>query len=208
MHKENPVSKLSPAMWKNTDKYRGGHLIKVGWKMVWGAFLRYVVFQGNRNQYLRHLGVKLGPDCDILTSIKNFGTEPWLIEIGARVTITAGVMFLTHDGANRIFRDQIAGSTPWGNRFGTIQILDNCFIGVNSILMPGIRIGPNSIVGAGSMVNKDVPPNTVAAGVPVKPLCSLEDYIKQYQENMLPIQAKDRRALRQELTTKFWGEER
>jgi acetyltransferase-like isoleucine patch superfamily enzyme len=174
-----------------------------------GQFLKYyVVFKGNRTKYLRSLGVKIGNDCQILNRPINYGSEPWLIEIGNKVTVTNGVFLLTHDASSRLFRESLTGSSKFGNRFGTVRVLDNCFIGINSIILPGVTIGPNSIVGAGSVVVKDVPPNTVVAGVPAREISDLEDYIKKYQERMVPIKAKNREDLRKELTLYFWGEER
>ncbi len=49
-----------------------------------------------------------------------------------------------------------------------VYIGKNCLIGIHAILMPGIRIGDNSVVGAGSVVTKDVPPNTIVAGNPAR----------------------------------------
>jgi serine acetyltransferase len=74
--------------------------------------------------------------------------------------------------------------------------------------MPGVSIGPNSIVGVGSVVNKDVPPDTVVAGVPARPIYTLDEYIDRYGSKMIPIQAETRKDLRRELTRRFWGEER
>jgi len=115
---------------------------------------------------------------------------------------------VTHDGASRLFRDRLPGSSRYGNRFGKIIIKDNCFIGVSSVILPGVTIGPDSIVGAGSVVNKDIPPNMVYAGVPAQMICTLEEYIQNYQQKMIPIEATDRNSLRRELTLKLWGEER
>lgn len=166
------------------------------------------VCRGDKVRYLRWKGVKIGQGCEIITSTDLFGSEPWLIEIGNRVTVTKGVVFLTHDGASRLFRHRIKNSNPFGNRFGRILIHDESFIGVYSILMPGVEIGPNSIVGAGSLVNKNIPANMVYAGVPARPICTLDEYIHSYQEKMIEIHATDRAGLRKELTHRFWGEER
>ena len=76
------------------------------------------------------------------------------------------------------------------------------------MLMPAIEIGSNSIVGVGSVVNKDVPANTVVAGVPARPICSLDAYVARYQQKMIGITATTRSALRTELTQKRWGESR
>lgn len=49
-----------------------------------------------------------------------------------------------------------------------IDIKDNCFIGANSTILAGVTIGPNVIIAAGSVVNKDISPNTIVGGVPAK----------------------------------------
>lgn len=51
---------------------------------------------------------------------------------------------------------------------GKVALKKNCKIGSHSVIMPGVTIGENSIVGAFSFVNKDVPPNIIACGIPVK----------------------------------------
>jgi acetyltransferase-like isoleucine patch superfamily enzyme len=199
---------LSPPTWDNSDSHFFGHLIRVLTNEIKAVFLRYVFFRGNKIAYLRHLGVRIGKDCDILNTVKNFGTEPWLIEIGQRVTLAEGVILYTHDGANRVFRDRLPDSSRWGNRFGTIRILDNCFIGANTIIMPDVQIGPNSIVGAGSVVTSDVPPQTVVAGVPAHTLCTLDEYVERYKRKMILIGSSNREELRRELTQKLWEETR
>lgn len=55
------------------------------------------------------------------------------------------------------------------------------------MILPGVTIGDNSIIGAGSIVNKDIPSNTVAAGVPCKKICSLEEYEEKHKDDFLYI---------------------
>ena len=121
-------------------------------------------------ELLRRQGVRVGDDCRIM--IRDFGTEPFLISIGNHCTITADVALVTHDGSTWVFTDDV----PDVQRFGRIDILDNCFIGLRATILPGVRIGPNAIVGAGAVVTSDVPPNTVVAGCPARVICSLDDY--------------------------------
>ena len=52
--------------------------------------------------------------------------------------------------------------------FGKVVLKNNCRIGSHSTVLPGVTIGKNSIVGAHSLVNKDIPDNVVAFGVPAK----------------------------------------
>ena len=199
-----PVPLHKPT-WAHSDERRFGHLVQALLREVTGLWQRYGRYRGNKVAYLRHLGVRIGEGCDLLNGIKDFGTEPWLIELGHRVTLAHGVVLLTHDGASRLFRQAIPGSSRWGNRFGTIQIGDNVFVGINTIILPGVTIGANSIIGAGSVVTKDVPPQTVAAGVPARPICTLAEYIERYQQKMIPVTATTSAELRRELTEKLWG---
>jgi acetyltransferase-like isoleucine patch superfamily enzyme len=121
-------------------------------------------------EYFRKLGAQIGERCYIIPT--DLGTEPYLVRIGNHVAVSQGVVFITHDGAAWVFRDEI----PSLQVFGPIVIEDNCFIGARTILCPNIRIGRNSVVGAGSLVISDIPPNSVAIGVPARVWGSREKY--------------------------------
>lgn len=149
--------------------------------------------------YRKEFGVTIGKNCRIMGKRLNiFGSEPYLIEIGNNVTIADDVKFITHDGGVGIFRKEIHGI----NVFGKIIIKDNCFIGVNSVLLPNIIIGPNSIVGAGAIVTKNVPEATVVVGVPAKILMSIDEYKNKalrkaiILEGVLSFQEKKRQILK------------
>lgn len=60
------------------------------------------------------------------------------------------------------------------NKVGKIILKKNCKIGSHSVIMPGVIVGENSIIGAFSFVNKDVPSNVVAAGVPIRMIKKIE----------------------------------
>ena len=121
-------------------------------------------------------GLQIADDCRIM-GMPDFGSEPFLISIGKHVTISSGVTFITHDGGTWVFRDQPKYCDVI--KYGRIVIHDNCFIGFGSTIMPGVSIGPNSVVAARSVVTKDVPPNTVVGGVPAHLLMSTEDYAEK-----------------------------
>lgn len=142
--------------------------------------------------YNKYLGVKFGKNVRIL-HFPRWGSEPFLIEIGDNVTITRGVAFVNHDGGVALFRDKIPGL----NVFGKIKIGNNVFIGINSIIMPGVTVGNNVVIGAGSIVNKDVPDNVVVAGVPAKIIKSVQDYKEGFEERSMIVKAtnaNDRKA--------------
>ncbi len=176
-------------------------------KVIGRKFVYLVRFRGNKIAYLRYLGARIGEDCAIYTTIGNFGSEPWLIEIGNHVMLASGVVLMTHDGSSRLFRDRFSDmNARYGNRFGTITIHDDSFVGLNSIIVPNITIGPDSLVGTGSVVTKNVEPNTVVAGNPARFICSMDEYVERYRAKMIPVMAQDRESLRRELTTRLWGE--
>ena len=116
-------------------------------------------------------GCKVGENVK-WTGLPIIGSESELITIGDNVTIARNVVFHTHDGAVRLFRDEYPGI----NVFGEIKIGNNVFIGSDSIIMPNTTIGDNVIIGSGSVVTKSIPNNSVAAGVPAKIIKSLEEY--------------------------------
>lgn len=113
-------------------------------------------------RYLRKLGMKIGKNCHFNTL--SFSTEPYLIEIGDDVAVSAGSDFITHDGAIRCFRGEMSGADV----FGKIIIGNNVFIGVNCTILPNTTIGNNCIVGAGSVVRGKFPDNMVIMGNPAK----------------------------------------
>lgn len=128
----------------------------------------FLVFGGER--YAKKIGVNIGAGCRIYT--RHFGSEPYLVEIGDHVTLTQTVRFVTHDGAAWLIRDDK------GRRFkyARIKIGSNVFIGLNTVILPGVIIGDNVIVAAGSIVNKNILSNSVVGGVPARLICSFSDY--------------------------------
>jgi len=138
-------------------------MLREGWELH--KYDRFTIAE-----YFRKQGAQIGQDCSIIPT--SLGTEPYLIKIGNHVTIAKGVGFITHDGGAWVFRNEV----PDLQMFGTIIIEDNCVIGENAMLLPNVRIGQNSIVAAGSVVINDIPPNSIAIGVPARPMGSLQKY--------------------------------
>ena len=73
------------------------------------------------------------------------------------------------------------------------------YIGTNVTVLKGVTIGDNSIVAAGSIVTKDIPANSVAAGIPCRIVCSLEEYYKKWKQVGLSEAVEFVRAIRKRL---------
>ena len=89
-------------------------------------------------------------------------SRPWLLSIGDYTKITKGVCILTHDYSLSVIR-RVYGE--WIGEGAETIIGENCFIGVNSILLMGTQLGNNVIVGAGSVVHGKFPDNVVIARI-------------------------------------------
>lgn len=129
-------------------------------------------------KFAKKLGVKIGKNCYIST--KGFPSEGYLIEIGDYVRIAGGTSFYTHGGLWSIrhyYKDYTI------EHFGKIKIGNYTSIGANCMIMPGITIGNNCIVGGGSVVTKSVPDGCMVAGNPAKFIGYTKDFYKYLKEH-------------------------
>ena len=104
--------------------------------------------------------------------------DPHLVKLGDNVWITSGCQLLCHDASVIMINIMRKGHR---DRVGPIVIGSNCFLGNNVIVLPGITIGSNTIVGAGSVVTKDIDDNAVWAGNPARHICPVDDYIHKIE---------------------------
>ena len=118
-------------------------------------------------------GLKIGKNL-FVQGIPNFGSEPYLIEIGDNVTIAEDVSFINHGGDARVTKN--IEKYKDGRNFGRIKIGNNTFIGKGTILLPGVQIGNNCIIGSLSTVTHSIPSNSVFGGIPAKFICSIDQY--------------------------------
>jgi maltose O-acetyltransferase len=111
------------------------------------------------------------------------GRDP--ITIGNDCVLTRCTI-LGHDASPAMFIPELQGTGLFDRISVTRRtvIKDQCFIGVNAIVLCGVTIGPRSIVGAGAVVTQDVAPGTVVAGNPAKVMCTIEEFIEKHKRQM------------------------
>lgn len=145
-----------------------------------------------REHYLAGLirqGLQIGSNVHFAADVFLDPSHCFLISIGNNVTFAPNVRVIAHDASTKQFLDF--------TRIGCVRILDDCFIGDSVIVLPGVTIGPRSIVGAGSIVTKDISPNSVAVGHPARVISTLDDYLSKNK-----TAAQERGVLGQE----YWAE--
>lgn len=113
----------------------------------------------------------------------SWSTEPWLMTIGEHVHITNGVKFVGHDGGTLLFRHLV----PDLEITKPIKVGDYVYIGNNVLIMPGVTIGNKVIIGAGAVVTRDIPDNSVVVGVPAKVIKTADEYFEKIQRESLHL---------------------
>ena len=164
----------------------------------------FLAFRFNPVGCSRFLGVKIGKNLHIYGgSPSMWGTEPFLITLGDNVHVTHGCVFVTHDGGSLILRNEV----PDLELTAPIKVGSDVYLGVRTIILPGVTIGTRVIVGAGSVVTKNIPDNSVAVGVPARVIKTVDEYLEGAKKRSLHLghlQANEKeKALRQHFAD--WG---
>ncbi len=149
-------------------------------RAVW-LFVRRRLMDLRRFYFVRVWQMNIDPSAHFSLRVEFDRTHPSGVHIGQESYVAFGAVILTHDMTRGLYAD-----TRIGKR---------CFIGAHSILMPGVTIGDGSIVGAGSVVTRDVPAGTIVVGNPAR---IVRSGIKTYRfgclwdwETMSPTSKRD-----------------
>lgn len=143
------------------------NILRGVWNRICLAIARHLFPAQVRNLFYRMAGVKIGEGSKIGATVDIDQSAPELITIGKNVWVTRGVMLLCHQ---RDLSEYEVGKAvmDYELKYAPIVIKDGAHLGIGCIIMPGVTIGEGAIIGAGSVVTKDIPPYCVAVGAPAK----------------------------------------
>lgn len=157
------------SLWKVFGKFFGNIRLKFLEGMLDWSILEPIEPRKLRPFILRRMGCKVGKGCFIGDYVRIDTSHTDMITIEDNVSIASGSRLLCHQ---RDFSDFCVGDDymKLGYVVKPIVLKKGCLVGMESFVMPGVTIGEGAIVGAGSLVTKDIPAWTIAAGRPAKVL--------------------------------------
>jgi len=117
-------------------------------------FIRFFVIKFRLILLTKLYGMNISKSARISYGAKLDKTNPKGINIGEQSYFASGSIMFSHDFARGLKTDTFIGK--------------NCFIGANAIIMAGVNIGNEVIIGSGAVVTKDVPSNSIAVGNPAR----------------------------------------
>lgn len=129
-----------------------------------------------RWERLRAAGMHIGQGVNLPPSTTIDTSHCFLISIGDWCGFGSDCLILAHEGQFDEFLD--------AGRIGRVVIHPHSHIGSRSVILPGVEIGPRTIVGANSVVTRSLPPDTVCAGNPARVICGLDEYLEKHRARM------------------------
>jgi len=141
-------------------------------QLFWKVRLRKIGRNTIIHQYVVMNGedqIKIGSNVTINPFVHIWGSGG--VEIGDDTVIATHVIItsLTHEKSSSLFRKSLIKKY--------IKIGNNVWIGSGAIIFPGVTIGDGSIIGAGAVVNKDIPPKSIAVGIPAKIISKINNIL-------------------------------
>lgn len=147
---------------------------------MWSPFNSLRIF------FYRLRGVRIGHGVFIVQGSFLEESRPWLIEIHDKVRIGAGVTIVTHDGVYHGYDPHL----PY--RYGKVILERSVTICPGAIILPGVTVGQSAVVAPGAVVSSDVPPRTVVAGIPARPLVALDQALERERKRIPELTKIDR----------------
>ena len=122
---------------------------------------------------LRKMGMHIGAGVNLPASTWIDSAHCFLISIGDHCGFGPDCLILAHDAQMDEFLD-IA-------RIGRVTIHESCHVGARVVILPGVTMGPRTLVGAGSVVTRSLPGDSFCAGNPARVICSLDEYLDKHR---------------------------
>lgn len=147
----------------------------------------------SRGEYLKENKIMKYVGDNVVFMPRKVPLYPQLIKLHDNVRIASRVTFITHDGVYAMLNNKQT-QHKFQEKIGCIEIMENVVVGSNSTIMYDVKIGANCIIAAGSVVTKDVPENSIMAGIPAKKISTLDEYIDKILKNepLYPEELKPR----------------
>ena len=167
--------------WNMTSKQR----------KIWSALLYFIPSASKRTELMKkkHLYGSIGEMCIIQK--RKLPLYSNLVFLHNNVKIASNVGFVTHDIIHTMLNHKYPEKkNAFIEKVGCIEIMDNVFIGSGTRILYNTRIGSNVIIGSDSLVNKDVPDNSVYAGVPARFICTFDEYVQKASDYSSQIKEK------------------
>ena len=163
-------------------------------RVLWSEILKVLSGGRKRAEFIRkhNLFGSIGKNCMI--QIWKLPLHSELLFLHDNVWIASNIGFVTHDVINSMLNRKFH-TKDFIERVGCIEIMDNVFVGSGTRILYNTRIGSNVIIGSDSFVNKDIPDNSVYAGVPARYICSSDEYVEKarlYSDSFKELYGKDK----------------
>jgi maltose O-acetyltransferase len=126
--------------------------------------------------WLKSRGLKLGERVYFGPEVIVDSYHCWLISIGDDCVFAPRVHILAHDASMKRHLKY--------TRIGRVNIGKKTFVGAGTIILPGVSIGHDVIIGAGSVVTRDIPDEVVAAGNPARVICTTAEFLRKHREQL------------------------
>ncbi|MFX1487140.1 MAG: acyltransferase [Promethearchaeota archaeon] len=152
--------------------------IKIIFRRLFTSILQDISFFAPwpvRSYLHRARGTKIGKNVFIGSLVILEEVYPEHITIEDNVQISAGAKIVAHDSS---FKNVFHGHIP--TYIAPVILRRNAYIGSGAIILPGVTVGESAIVGAGALVISDIPPRTIAVGVPAKVVGTIEKSLERF----------------------------
>jgi maltose O-acetyltransferase len=125
---------------------------------------------------LQAAGMRIGQGVNMPASTWIDASHAHLISIGDWCGFGEQCLILAHDAQMAEFLDV--------RKIDRVVLHESCHFGSRTVILPGVEVGPRTLVGANSVVSRSLPPDSVCAGAPAKVICTLDEYLERHRERM------------------------